>query len=462
MRPSVLFTLCILFVAVSPQFPAVADQRRAEVLLEGETVIRWSGEFTAAATAVVAPPDPLMCGTTPACDDVTVDLAIPSDNWARRPGGLLVAIDWPVLDAGYDLDLYVYRAGDRFPLASSTSTAVSRHEAAWVANPPAGHYHVIVTAKSVVGQPVVPGTLSTLPYHGAARVERGVTVDRTETNLGSTFNRRFVAFDRKVPDGTPLLPDLVPTTPAGFHLESGWGAQNHLYGDRGVRHQPSCYPQETLGATTDVPHPAAGPRRCLRWDQGEVNAGDGPLELHNYPYESDGYDVWQRVYASDGTVTQRPVGDAWFSPQHGHFHYVGFTVATLHPVRDDGTPGVEVARGPDKGICPVDVAVVRLGDDRTSPLSYGVPGTCDAASHTDPDDPTYPGSPYFAMGISVGAADVYPWYVADQYLDVTHVSDGRYLLRVEIDADHKLLEKTHANNVVVACVELRSQQANPC
>jgi hypothetical protein len=66
------------------------------------------------------------------------------------------------------------------------------------------------------------------------------------------------------------------------------------------------------------------------------------------------------------------------------------------------------------------------------------------------------------MGISVGAADVYPWYIADQYLDVTRVADGRYLLRVEIDADHKLLEKTHTNNVAVACVELRSQQANPC
>jgi len=457
-----VFALCGLLAAVTPLVPAVAGQRQAAVLIEGDSVMRWSGEFTAAATAVVAPPDPLLCGTTPACDDITVDVAAPPDNWVGRPGGLLVAIDWPALDAGYDLDLYVYRAGGRFPVASSTSTAFSRHEAAWVANPPADRYHVIVTAKSVVGQPVLPGALSTLSYRGAARIERGLTVDRTETNLGEAFTRRFVAFDRTVPDGTPLLPDVIPTTPAGFHLESGWGAQYYFYGDRGVRHQPSCYPQETVGATADAPRPAVGPLRCLRWDQGEANAGDGPLELHNYPYESDGYDMWQRVYASDGSVTQRPVGDAWFSAQHGHLHYLGFTVATLHTIREDGTPGVEVARSPDKGICLADVAVVHLGDDRTSPLSYGVPGTCDAAGHSDPRDPTYPGSPYFAMGISVGAADVYPWYIADQYLDVTRVPDGRYLLRVEIDADHKLLEKTHTNNVAVACVELRSQQANPC
>ena len=457
-----LFSLCGLVLAVTPMLPAVAQQRGADVLIEGEHVLRWSGEFTAGATAVVAPPDPLMCGTTPACDDITIDLAAPPDNWVGRPGGLLVAIDWPALDAGYDLDLYVYRAGVRFPVASSTSTVFSRYEAAWVENPPADRYHVIVTAKSVVGQPVLPGALSTLPYHGAARLERGVTVDRAEANLGQEFNRRFVAFDKTVPDGTPLLPDLVPTTPAEFHLESGWGAQYYLYGDRGLRHQPSCYPQETIGATADAPRPAVGPLRCLRWDQGESNVGDGPLELHNYPYESDGYDMWQRIYAADGSVTQRPVGDAWFSPQHGHLHYLGFTVATLQTIPEDGAAAREVARGPNKGICLVDVAVVRLGDDRTSPLSYGAPGTCDAASHTDPRDPTYPGSPYFAMGISVGAADVYPWYISDQYLDVTGVADGRYLLRVEIDADHKLLEKTHTNNVAFSCVELRSRSVTPC
>jgi hypothetical protein len=66
------------------------------------------------------------------------------------------------------------------------------------------------------------------------------------------------------------------------------------------------------------------------------------------------------------------------------------------------------------------------------------------------------------MGISVGAADIYPWYIADQYIDVTNVPDGRYLLRVEIDAGGKLVEKTHANNVAMTCVELRGQQAIAC
>jgi Lysyl oxidase len=66
------------------------------------------------------------------------------------------------------------------------------------------------------------------------------------------------------------------------------------------------------------------------------------------------------------------------------------------------------------------------------------------------------------MGISVGAADVYPWYLADQYLDITNLPDGRYLLRVEINPSGKLIEKTRANNVAITCVDLRGDLATAC
>ena len=57
---------------------------------------------------------------------------------------------------------------------------------------------------------------------------------------------------------TPLLPDIVPTKPANFHVETGFGAHMYFYADRGLRHQPSCYPQETTGLNSDEPRP--GPR----------------------------------------------------------------------------------------------------------------------------------------------------------------------------------------------------------
>jgi hypothetical protein len=461
MRRRPLSVVVGLLVALVPLVPAAADLQRTGVLSDDAAVVRWSGQFTTAATGPLAP-DPSACVASPVCDAVSLDVTMPAGAWTGAPGGLLVAIQWPVMDAGYDLDLYVYRQGDSSPVASSTSTVFSRYEAAWVPNPSPGRYLVMVAAKSVVAQAVAPDVLTPLRYDGAARIERGVTVVRPETNLGVPFTRRFVAFAMKGVDGAPLLPDLVPTTPAAFHIESGWGAQYYLYGDRGIRHQPSCYPQETVGVTADEMRPAVGPLRCLRWDQGEYNSGDGPLELHNYPDRAAGTEMWQRVYAVDGSVSQAPVGEARFSSAHGHLHYWGFTLVTLHAISPDGSPGAEVVRAPDKGICVVDTELRTLDGERSSPLSYGVPGSCDAASHVDAHDPTYPGSSYFAMGISVGAADIYPWFIADQYIDVTNVPDGRYLLRVEIDAGRKLLEQTHANNVAITCVALADQRATVC
>jgi hypothetical protein len=461
MRRLALLVVLGFLATVIPVVPVGADIRAQGLLPDDGTVLRWSGQFSAAATGPVAP-DPAACTTAAACDAVAVDVTVPSSAWTHSPGGLLVAIQWPVMDAGYDLDLYVYRAGDPSPVASSTSTVFSRHEAAWLANPPPGRYSVVVAAKSVVAQTLTPRMLTPLRYDGAARLERGLTVERSETDRGRPFTRRFVAFDTNVRSGEALLPDLVPTTPGGFHVESGWGAHYYFYGDRGVRHPPSCYPQETAGATADNPRPGHGPQRCLRWDQGEYNLGDGPLELHNYPLQGQGAEMWQRLYSADGHATQTPVGEAVFSSNHGHLHYLGFTVVTLHRIAPDGSPGAEIVRAPDKGICLVDVELATLAGHRSSPLSYAVPGTCDLAGHVDAADPTYPGSPYFAMGISVGAADIYPWYLADQYLDITTVPDGRYLLRVEIDADAKLAEKTHDNNVALTCVALAGGNAVPC
>ena len=453
--------VAVMIGAFIPAVPAAHAVTVAGVLGDDTAVVRWSGQFMVGVTGPVLP-SPEACRTSQACDAVAFDVGVPTASWAGAPGGFLVAIQWPVHDAGYDLDLHVYRSGERAPLASSTSTGFSRYESVWVPDPVPGRYLAIVAAKSVVGQPVVADVATPLRYDGVARIERGLTVERQETNVGLPFTRRFVAFDKTTPDGEPLVPDLVPTTPAEFHVESGWGAHVYFYGDRGLRHQPSCYPQETVGLTADEPRPGIGPLRCLRWNQGEFNLGDGPLELHNYPGGDSETEMWQRIYGGDGTVTQAAVGQARFSPNHGHVHYLGFSAATLHQIAPDGGLGAEVGKGADKGICLADVELAALDGDRTSPLSYAVPGTCDAATHADPHDPTYPGSPYFAMGISVGAADVYPWYIADQYLDITNISDGRYLLRVEINPGGKLIEKTRANNVALTCIALAGDHAISC
>jgi len=76
--------------------------------------------------------------------------------------------------------------------------------------------------------------------------------------------------------------------------------------------------------------------------------------------------------------------------------------------------------------------------------------------------PAVPPAGGTTVWISVGGADVYPWYLADQYPNVSNVPDGRYLLRVDMDAGGKLADKTHANNVAMTCIALRGQHAERC
>src|SRR5687768_2087920 len=304
-----LLLVAVMIAAFIPAVPSAHSVAVAGVLGDDASIVRWPGQFTAGATGPVAP-DPGACSTAQACEAIAFDVGVPPTSWTGAPGGLLVAIQWQDFDAGYDLDLHIYRTGERAPVASSTSTGFSRHEAAWVPNPQPGRYLAVAVAKSVVGQPIVADVVTPLRYDGIARIERGLTIERPETNAGIPFIRRFIAFGKRAPDADPLIPDLVPTRPAEFHVESGWGAHVYFYGDRGLRHQPSCYPQETLGLTADEPRPGVGPLRCLRWSQGEYNLGDGPLELHNYPVQDSGTEMWQRIYRADGTVTQTPVGQA--------------------------------------------------------------------------------------------------------------------------------------------------------
>ena len=52
----------------------------------------------------------------------------------------------------------------------------------------------------------------------------------------------------------------------------------------------------------------------------------------------------------------------------------------------------------------------------------------------------------FVQGITNGWADVYDWYLPDQYMEVTGVADGTYLLETTADPDNLLREKDETNN----------------
>jgi hypothetical protein len=449
----------LLTCALAAAGPHAADAKEypASLLAATSDTASWSGEIAAGASVL-----PEAC-TPDVCDFVPIDVRLPDKTWQQRPGGILAAIRVPNIQ-DINLNLHLYGPGCLpsacRPIASATQLLSS--DAVWVPNPGNGRYTVVVAPSPAASQPLDAGIAGPIHYEGFVKFQRGLTVQRTELNKGTDYTRTFIAFG--LTDERPaveLLPDLVPTTPRNFDL--AWVA-------RGAEVPSSCLPTETLGLHEDDPASSDRPTRCLRFDQGEYNFGDGPFQLNVYEIEPGVYDVYQRIYASDGSVRQiGPLGDVEFNDAHGHFHYQGFQHVTLHRIQADGSLTF-VKEKPDKGICMVDIEISGLRETTKRHAPAGYPyvteGSCIAFTHEDPNDPTFPGGkPYFEMGITTGWADIYPATLWEQYIDITDVSEnGDYALVVRQDVPGRITEKTTSNNTAMGCVRITDTTAHdiPC
>jgi len=378
---------------------------------------------------------------------------------------MLVSLEWPTEDGpgdqGYDLDLYVYGPDGRLA-GKSEMWMFSTGEGVWIQSPRNGPYRVVVVPKTVVGE---------VPYRVVVDFQSGYTLRESDVIFGDPaakpegfpYHTDLVVVGGGSKRHRPLLPDLVPGRPRNFHMKTAAAAGFYFTLSHGLEHPPSCYPQETVGADSDHPSTDQGhPLRCLRFDQPLVNLGRGPYELRVYPNEGDGTDAYQAVYDGAGGYAMRKAGHAHFAPLHGHIHFVGFDETGLYTIRPDGRPGRLVARQPDKGRCASDSENVLFGKRGDGPPRYYIPGTCDTNDHQDPHDPLFPGESYFRSGISAGWDDKYPWFIPDQYIDVTHVPDGRYLIVDRINGARNVQESNTRNNVARACVELRGESARAC
>jgi hypothetical protein len=50
------------------------------------------------------------------------------------------------------------------------------------------------------------------------------------------------------------------------------------------------------------------------------------------------------------------------------------------------------------------------------------------------------------QGISRGWADIYLWHLDGQWIDVTDVAPGPYLLEAEVNPEHRFMESDYGNN----------------
>ncbi|HVF52757.1 MAG TPA: lysyl oxidase family protein, partial [Actinomycetota bacterium] len=361
--------------------------------------ITWSGEFGEA----VMPPSPELCAL-PSCDEFNLTIDLPADVW-KRAGGVQIGIRWE--DEAQDLGLYVYGPDGRL-VGSSDGTFASMAESILVPQAANGDYRVVV----------MPRFTEALAYEGLAEVEL----------LPARRPRR------------ELLPNLVSLAPRNFHFSTG-----AYYTDLGIS-LDSCYPEERL---------EDGASRCMRFDQIIANTGEGPFELR---YRMDGVasdqPLVQRIYRSDGSARDREADTYEFHATHAHFHYRNFAQSQLWASNVTGAKlGTEpVVTGKKNGFCMIDVENVAWGHKGDSARTYYFP-RCNAPTEVAGQEI------YLVNGISVGWADVYNWFLPDQYLDVEGLPDGYYVLETVTDPANTVVESDETDNVMSVLIRICGEEA---
>jgi hypothetical protein len=61
---------------------------------------------------------------------------------------------------------------------------------------------------------------------------------------------------------------------------------------------------------------------------------------------------------------------------------------------------------------------------------------------------------YFAQGVTKGWRDIYEWYLPHQYIEVSGVPDGIYILETIADPENQIEEEDKTNNCVSIYIRL--------
>lgn len=371
---------------------AAGDQQ--VVLRHPSNAVFWDGGPLQGAFA-----RPESCTET-ACDEVELDVQVPPNQTNAQ---LQVAIQWK--GEGNDLDLYVYGPDGDLVAQSAAPMSTAESVLAPLSN---GTYRVVVASFESEG----------VAYEGLAQVENAI---RSEPKR-------------------ELMPDLVSLPARRPQIATS----AYLF-DLPIPSLPTgCYPEETFE------HQAV---RCLRFDQPIANVGDGPFEVR-FRLEEIGttQTVEQRIYGSDGTWRDRKADTYAFHPTHAHFHYEEFAQARLwrSDAAGDRLGDAPIRTGEKNGFCMLDVELHWWAEQGDGPRTYTPPGGCVAANEIDPAQTKVAA----VNGISPGWVDVYFWYVPDQYIEISGVPDGYYLLETIADPMNTAVELDDANNRAFAHIQI--------
>jgi hypothetical protein len=254
--------------------------------------------------------------------------------------------------------------------------------------------------------------------------------------------------------------------------------------------------------------------RGLRFASGPENVGDGHLVLFGKPngavndHGNPLANVEQRVYyrgsgkytssTSEPYQPNENAGTMDFHLSHGHWHYQFFRY-TLFRVTDANRPLTKVKLsetgvGSKAGFCPSDEilgdwrrfyqsprlrqAFDRCAEDRGTDNKEDLPNLGQPPIVLEPLPP--PGYAEFLftcstlgcisptrpqMGLSAGWGDNYEWQRVEQFVefpvsDGGSPRDGLYLLRAEVDSEHKVDESDEDDNTSYTLFEVKGGRIN--
>jgi hypothetical protein len=177
------------------------------------------------------------------------------------------------------------------------------------------------------------------------------------------------------------------------------------------------------------------------------NVGDGPLEiLASRPNRrTKKMRADQLVERADGSKKRyRDVGILRYerSPDHSHWHFQKFMIYELRGAEDNKLLGPDVKTG----FC--------LGD-RHRITDRRIPGAVSDPRFVVNCGKSKPRLRKVREGISVGWYDNYDAYLEGQYIDITKVPAGQYVLIHRANHKKRIRETNYDNNASSALIEIR-------
>lgn len=175
------------------------------------------------------------------------------------------------------------------------------------------------------------------------------------------------------------------------------------------------------------------------------NVGAGPLIIHGHRANtSSGMVADQVLNMSDGSTTTRAgIGSMIFYVPHNHWHYLGFDHYELRKSSDYSL----VAPDQKMGFCLGDRFSVKNGVVFSPPEPPGPFSAEDCESGK-------PGALSVTEGITPSYGDLYGPQVEGQYIDITGVPAGEYVIVHRVNEDHSVQESSYSDNNASVLVKL--------